>query len=212
VTDDADNLSRPAADDPAPQQEPDPRRGPSYLLSLLILVVLVSGVLAFINFVLLPQRKSTINEHHQTKWPNPMEFDERDYSNPHRTQAIQNLEILAAALLQYREGPMGGGLRWPQDLDELKMLGLLDDDYEFTGILSGAALVYQPEMPPSYAPERWALVHDVEVGWIYPRIGGRPVRGAVSAAVILGDGTVELVEGDDIQLYGGLRGSIGASR
>lgn len=128
------------------------------------------------------------------------------YRNPpvDRKSATSRLQQLADALLAYREGPLGGGVRWPGTLDELKFAGLLPEDFKFEGELSRAPLIYQPDMPMRHDPERWVMVQDAEIGWVRSRHQYRASRGMVCAAVILGDGTVKLIEGDELQLYGGL--------
>jgi hypothetical protein len=142
-------------------------------------------------------------DNHVTRWPaetppDPCGARQGDYE-----EAVAHMRELAAALLQYREGSMGGGVRWPGGLDELQMAGMLEADWDFSGVLSGQPIVYQPEMPIGHDPERWVMCHDIELGRRRTQTGFA-FMGPRAAAVILGDGSVKLIEGDDLLTYGGL--------
>lgn len=183
---------------PLESRQPPPRSRtlPALLITALVAAATAGVVWAYVLSMDTPAQR--VSEH-------PPRFED-PYSNPptDRGTAQGRLQQLAEALLAYREGPMGGGVRWPATLDELKYAGLLPEDFRFDGELSGLPLVYQPDMPLRHDPERWVMVQDAEVGWVRSRNQYRPSRGMVCAAVILGDGTVKLLEGDELQLYGGL--------
>ena len=105
---------------------------------------------------------------------------------------------------------MGDGLRWPASVDELRNAGMLDADYDATGMLSGREIVYQPEKPIRLDPERWVMCYDVEIGWMRSPNGFR-VKGPRAAVVILGDGTVKLLKDDELENYAGLNLQVDAS-
>jgi hypothetical protein len=67
-------------------------------------------------------------------------------------------------------------------------------------------------MPIGHDPERWVMCYDVEIGWHRRAATGYSVNGPIAAAVILGDGTVKLIEGDDLEKYGGLNFQVDATR
>jgi hypothetical protein len=178
-----------------------PARGGNILL--LVALFSLSGVAAGGAWWWM-QSRSAEPDRHVTQWPRHEDHpfyhaDDTDYE-----AATGHLRVLADALLAYREGPEGGGVRWPSDLQELHMLGLLDPDYDLTGRLSGAPIEYHPDMPIGYDPARWALCHDVEIGWRRVAGSGYAARGPRAAAVILADGTVKLLGQDELDLYGGL--------
>jgi hypothetical protein len=189
-----------------------PTRAPSGTwISLLVLAVLIAGVLVAVYYML-PQRTEPDMRHH-TRWPIEQQDGPHPYEHrrPDFAAAERHLSVLAEALLKYRDDH-GGGLRWPWQLDELRELEFLQPDFELIGKLSGRELVYQPDMPPGQPPESWVMVHDIQMGWVYPQEGGRPHQGIVAAAVILGDGTVKTLGEDDLNQYAGLQGEFGIVR
>lgn len=149
---------------------------------------------------------------HTTQWPHPhpddyYRVDEGDYD-----AAVARMQKLADALKQYRQGPEGGGVRWPNDLAELQMFGLLEPEFDLTGVLSGKAVVYQPEMPLSHDPSRWVLCHDIEIGWRMVGNTGYRNKGPRAAAVILADGSVKLLRNEELEHYGGLNLQVESAR
>ncbi|MBK8206895.1 MAG: hypothetical protein IPK87_08925 [Planctomycetes bacterium] len=182
-----------------PLEAKQPPRG-NNLVFVFILACLVAVVSGLVWVFVLPGQSNKPEREFAHEYPvDPWQNPPTD-----RNAAIAHLQTLADALLAYREGPMGGGVRWPATLDELKYAGLLPEDFALVGQLSGRPLAYQPTMPMGHDPERWVMVHDVETGWVRSRVNYRATKGLVCAAVILGDGTVRIIEGEDTNLYGGL--------
>jgi hypothetical protein len=131
--------------------------------------------------------------------------DARQRAHARQQDALARLEELAHALRRYRDGPLGGGLRWPMALDELNFAGLTGPEVTFTGVLSGRPLLWQPEAPPGHDPARWVMCADVEVGWVHGGYRGfRAAQGIRGAAVILGDGNVRWLEAGEFSMYGGI--------
>jgi hypothetical protein len=180
---------------PLEARRPTPRG--RHALGVLVLLCVAGMTAAVVWLVILPhqgQRPRQIENHP------PLDR----YGNPRvdHDGALERMHKVAAALESYRY-TMGGGVRWPGTLDELKYAGLIDADFDLTGLLSGELLVYQPQMPFGHDPERWVMVHDIEYGRVRSRgYGAR--HGIVSAVVILGDGTVCMLDGKDEEMYGGL--------
>jgi hypothetical protein len=184
------------------------RRG-SNLLMLFILGCLMAVVTGITLYWLDANKPDP--DPHVTQWPREIPPD-----TDHRTQgdydaALAHMQQLANALLQYRDGPNGGGVRWPDDFPVLQDAGMLDANWNFNGVLSGQRIAYQPEMPIGHDPERWVMCHDVEMGR-YRTNAGYAAMGPRAAAVILADGTVKLIEGDELETYGGLNLAVSAGR
>ncbi len=176
-----------------------PTRGNNLVL-VFILACLVVAVCGLVWMFVLPGQDAKPGREFAHEFPaDPWQNPPTD-----RNAAVAHLQTLADAMLAYREGPMGGGVRWPATLDELKYAGLLPEDFALAGLLSGQSLAYQPMMPMGHDPERWVMVHDVEIGWVRSRVSRRAFKGMVCAAVILGDGSVRIIEGEDTNLYGGM--------
>jgi hypothetical protein len=91
------------------------------------------------------------------------------------------------------------------------MAGMLEQDWNFNGMLSGEPVVYQPEMPIGHDPERWVICHDTELGRRRTQ-SGYTTTAPLAAVVILADGSVKLIEGNELLTYGGLNLGIGAGR
>lgn len=150
---------------------------------------------------------------HTTTWPNPHDdeyyrVDKGDYD-----AALAQMQKLADAMNNYRQDPAGGGgVRWPNELGELQMLGMLEPDFDMVGTLSGEPIVYQPDMPINHDPSRWVLCHDIEIGWRMVGNTGYRNKGPRAAAVILGDGTVKLLEREELEHYGGLNLQVESTR
>lgn len=202
---------KPVSEVPLVSNQPAPRRGNNLLLLFMLgcLATLIGGGVWFWLKSSRPQPAP-----HVTQWPRnnphgefPYGEDGGDYEG-----ALARMQKLADALNSYREDPtMGGGVRWPSSLEELPMAGLLEQDFEFTGLLSGKPIVYQPEMPIGHDPARWVLCHDLEIGWRRQQGTGYAVNGPRAAAVVLADGSVKLLEGDELEMYGGLNLLTGAA-
>ncbi|KAA0208646.1 hypothetical protein EDM80_15350 [bacterium] len=127
-----------------------------------------------------------------------------------KEESLARVQALADALLAYRER-LGGGLRWPSSLEELKQTGFLPDDFDLRGPISQAPLAYQPDMPPSYDPGLWVLVHDRLEGRAAGR--GRLVQKATLGAVVMfADGSVRFLDEKEVTQYGGLSPSSQPSR
>lgn len=179
-----------------------PKRPGQGILLLFILTCMIAAVLTSVWFFILPQRAEP-EPNHVTQWPHGFEVEPWASHQADYDAALAKMRKLADALLAYRDSH-GGGVRWPMALEDLQYVGLLAADFEFDGLLSGAALVYQPEMPPTHDPARWAMVHDTEVGWVRSQMQPRPYRGIRAVAAIMADGEVKLIDGEDIGMYGGL--------
>lgn len=178
------------------------------LLTFLILCVLIASVSVGTYFWLDPFKRA--DNFHHTQWPNGMPEDHYQ-PDPGHSEAVARMQVLADALLQYRDGPLGSGMRWPMSLDELTTVGLLEPGTELNGLLSKQPLVFQPDAPIGQDPARWVICHDVELGWQRTRTGLR-VRAPVAAVVILGDGSVKLLDAEEIDLYAGLNSAHEAPR
>lgn len=127
-----------------------------------------------------------------------------------KEESLARMQALADALLAYRER-LGGGLRWPSSLDELKLTGFLPEEFDLRGPISRALLAYQPDMPPSYDPGLWVLVHDRLEGRAVGR--GRAVHKATLGAVVMfADGSVRFLDEKEVTQYGGLSPSSQPSR
>jgi hypothetical protein len=202
---------KPVSPVPLVSNQPLPRRGNNLLL-LFILACLVAVVGGGVWIWLDASRPE--HDPHVTRWGreySPDDFPYGDDKGDYQA-AKAHMQKLADALNAYREGPIGGGVRWPSQLDELQMAGLLEPEFEFGGLLSGKPIAYQPEMPIGHDPERWVLCHDIEIGWRRQQATGYAMKGPRAAVVMLADGTVKLLEGDELELYGGLNLQVGAGR
>jgi hypothetical protein len=148
---------------------------------------------------------------HVTQWPRDIEPDPNRTPEGDYDEAVAHMQQLATALCQYRDGPDGGGIRWPDNFEVLQMAGMLEAGWNFNGVLSGQPIVYQPEMPIGHDPERWVMCHDVELARRRTNSGFTTLAPR-AAAVILADGTVKLIEGEDLEIYGGLNLAVSAGR
>jgi hypothetical protein len=186
---------------PLQANTPAPRRGGN-LLFLAILLGLVAcasvGALLWVN-----AQRVDVDENYQAKWPHDVPPYRNHRSSADYDKARKHMQVLADALMKYHEGPMGGGIRWPAGVEDLRATGMLDEDYDSTGLLSGRPIIYQPEMPIGQDPERWVMCQDVEIGWIRAQNGYR-VKGPRGAVVILGDGSVKVLKQGELQNYAGL--------
>lgn len=185
-----------------------PRRG-NNLLMLFILGCLVAVVTGITLYWLDASKPGP--ETHVTQWPRDIPPDPNGNTPGDYEAALAHMHELATALLAYREGSMGGGVRWPGAMDELQMAGLLEPRWNYTGVLSGRPIVYQPEMPIGHDPERWVICHDIELSRRRTQTG-YSVLTPSAAVVILADGSVKLIEGEDLLTYGGLSHDAGAGR
>ncbi len=194
------DAKQPVSEVPLEVQRPAPRRVPPVAL-LIALSGLIAGVTAGVWFLILPDRNP--RPEHQTQWPGYLPDD--PYHNPSvdHDAALEHMKKVADAMLAFRDGP-GGGVRWPNSLDELRYSGVIEQDFSFTGPISGEPLVYHPDMPLGHDPARWVMVHDIEIGWVRSKARYYRTKGIRSAVAILGDGTVKLIEGDEIEFYAGL--------
>lgn len=122
-----------------------------------------------------------------------------------------HMEKLADALLQYRR-QFGDDVRWPATLEDLKYVGLLDAEFSLEGGLNRQPLAYAPDLPAGMDPARWAICSDVLVTRRPNRAGYGYVRAPEAAVVILGDGRVRVLQGDEIEKIGGLVYSQNAPR
>lgn len=169
---------------------------------LFALTCMIAGVLTIVWLFVLPQTRVPDRDH-VTQWPQGFEVEDWQQHTADYDAALAKMRELAHALLAYRDS-QGGGVRWPMALEELQYAGLLPPEFEFTGELSSHDLVYQPEMPPTHDPARWALVHDAELGWLRSQYRPRPYRGVRAVAAIMADGEVKLIDGEEVDMYGGL--------
>lgn len=202
---------KPVSEVPLVSSQPAPRSGNNLLLLFMLgcLVAVAGGA----TWIWLDSNRPK-HDPHVTQWPregHPGEFDFGEAHGDYKA-AQARMQKLADALLAYREGPMGGGVRWPSSFEELQMAGLVEQDFDFTGLLSGKPIAFQPEMPIGHDPERWVLCHDIEIGWRRQQGTGYAMKGPRAAVVMLADGTVKLLEGDELELYGGLNQQVGAGR
>ncbi|MCA8917859.1 MAG: hypothetical protein KDB32_02155 [Planctomycetes bacterium] len=185
---------------PLISNQPTPRRGtnvPLFFILFCLIALVAGGTLLWLD-----SQKIKLNDHN-TQWPNGNPHEFRQLPQADYTKATAHMQLLADAMLAYRESPMGGHVRWPASIDELKAAGLLDAEFEVIGQLSRRELVYQPEMPIGHDPERWVMCHDVEIGWNNTPNGFR-IKGPRAAVVILGDGSVKLLKDDELESYAGL--------
>lgn len=126
-------------------------------------------------------------------------------------QAEKHLQVLADAMRRYRD-EFGDGVRWPMTLEDLKYVDLLPRDYQFRGLLSQRPLHYAPDVPAGHDPARWAICCDVKTENRRGRNGYDVIRVPVGAVVILGDGTVRVLQERDLTAVGGLQFDQGAAR
>ena len=199
---------QPVSEVPLESAAPTPRG--RNLVYLVILAFMASSVAAAALWWLDSNRRSP--DHHTTKWPNYHDEDYYRVDAGDYDGAVARMQKLADALLQYREGPEGGGVRWPNELAELQMFGVLEPDFDMVGTLSGEPIVYQPDMPVSYDPARWVLCHDIEIGWRMVGNTGYRTKGPRAAAVVLADGTVKLLLDEELDQYGGLNLHVDSTR
>ncbi|MCA8915203.1 MAG: hypothetical protein KDB90_07315 [Planctomycetes bacterium] len=190
---------------------PQPRRGNNLVLLFMLgclMALVTGGVLYWIDATRVPP------DPHVTQWPRDIPPDNFHMPRPKGDYdaAVAHMRTLADAMNEYHDGSLGGGVRWPAALDELQMAGLLPADFDLRGALSGEPIVYQPQMPIGHDPERWVMCYDVEIGWHRQATTGYAINGPIAAAVILADGSVKLIEGDDLEKYGGLNFQVGATR
>jgi hypothetical protein len=113
--------------------------------------------------------------------------------------AKQRMDKLAESMRNYRE-QFGDGVRWPMTLEDLKFVQLLPQEYELNGVLSRRPLTYAPEVPAGFDPTRWAICCDVEPA----QRSYRGARAPGAAVVILGDGSVRVLQGDELTKIGGI--------
>ena len=180
--------------------QPPPRRG-NNLLMLFILGCLIAVVTGG-TMLWMESHKTKVREH-ETQWPHGPQLDYGQRGKVDYEEALAHMEILAIALRKYHDGPMGDGIRWPASIQELQAADLLDPEFDTTGVLSGREIVLQAQPPLRHDPERWVMCHDVEIGWMQSPTGFR-VKGPKAAVVILADGNVALLKGDELETYGGL--------
>lgn len=133
------------------------------------------------------------------------EYENYDPNEPRGNLLVskQRMEVLAESMRRYRD-EFGDSVRWPMSLEDLKFTQLLPADFEFKGVLSRKPLHYAPEVPAGFDASRWAICCDVEMAWRSNPAGYGSVRAPVAAVVILGDGTVRVLQGDEVQKIGGL--------
>ena len=196
------------SEEPLTSSAPAPR-GNNLLLLFILLCMVVSVAGGAIWWI---ERNRQQPDPHITQWPghHPEDFyrvEEGDYK-----EAEARMQKLAEALLEYRQGPEGGGVRWPNELGELQMFGMLEPDFDMIGVLSGEQIVYQRDMPINHDPSRWVLCHDIEIGWRASGNTGYRTKGPRAAAVILADGTVKLLKDDELEQYGGLNLHVDSAR
>jgi hypothetical protein len=186
-----------------------PQRRGNNLLLLFLLACLVAIVTGGTLYWLDASHESP--DTHVTRWPRDVPPDPEQERKGDYDEALKRMQTIANALLEYRDGP-GGRVRWPDNLNVLVDAGLLPADFNFRGELSGEIVVFQPEMPIGHDPERWVLCHDVEIGRRRNMQNGYVSIGPRAAAVILADGSVKLIEGDELETYGGLNLAVNAGR
>ncbi|MBZ0135526.1 MAG: hypothetical protein K8I27_04015 [Planctomycetes bacterium] len=184
-------------------------RGNNILLLVLLFSMVGSAAGVAIWWM---ERNSGQPDPHTTYWPDSHDDDYYHVDQGDYDGGQAHMRKLADALLAYRQGPEGGGVRWPNELSELRLFGLLEPDFDMTGRLSGEPVVYQPEMPINHDPSRWVLCHDIEIGWRRVANTGLSSKGPRAAVVILGDGTVKLLQGDELEYYGGLNLQVESAR
>lgn len=116
-------------------------------------------------------------------------------------QSLNYMRKVAQALLDYRDR-VGGGLRWPDQLEELRVYGMLPQDFNFVGPLGGDVIIYQPDMPLEQRPEGWVMAADIQ---LEERWGVRD-RGPRIAAVtvIFGDGRTRTLDPAEFNQFAGM--------
>lgn len=184
------------APDAQPVQPPAPPPKPRGALGTnLVILCLLLGVSIGLWFVWWRPDKDS---------PNPHTGHEFDFAEPGEVRgnlllSKQRMEKIAEALRNYRE-QFGDGVRNPLNLEDLKLVQLLPPDFEFTGLLSRRPLHYAPDVPANFDPTRWAICCDVEP----PQRMHRGPRVPLAAVVILGDGSVRVLQGEELQKVGGI--------
>lgn len=133
----------------------------------------------------------------------PRDRQEADFETGAGTDtARRRMEALAVALRRYRV-EVGDNVRWPVELEDLKHLGLIAEDFSYMGELSRRPLTWSPDFPAGHDPSRWAICCDVQMGRRYDRRRGM-ARAPIAAVVITGDGEVRVLETEDLDSVGGL--------
>lgn len=178
-----------------------PRQSGGNLLTLVILFSMIGAVTTATLILLDPFAESP--DSHVTQWPEYRHHEDFQRNASNCDEAVANMTILSEALVAYRED-FGGNLNWPANLDELEYAGLLREDFRRSGVLSDKPIVYNPEMPMGHDPSRWVIAHDTEIGWQRRMNSRYATKSPRASVVILGDGTVKLLKGDELTNYGGL--------
>lgn len=123
----------------------------------------------------------------------------------------QRMLVVADAMLKYRD-EYGDTVRWPMALEDLRHVGLISPEADLIGALSDQPLVYAPDMPAGMDPARWAVCSDVLVTRRRNRAGYGYIMSPETAVVMLADGTVRVLQGDEIEKVGGLAYNLNAPR
>lgn len=180
--------------EPVPPERPALARPRTWLVLLLIAACVLGSAVAINAWLDGGKGAST---------PEPQrQFHGRDdWRTPGRKAARQKMEKLAEALLQYREID-GAGIRWPDELEELKVAGHLEPEFGFQGPMSGREIFYQPDMPTDHDPSVWVLAHDRHV------VTRNRRTYVIGAMVILADGKVRFLNAEEVDQYPGLRSGL----
>jgi hypothetical protein len=124
--------------------------------------------------------------------------------------ALKQMGELAAALMLFRDR-MGGGMRFPDRLQDLREVELVRNDFSFIGSVSRRDIVYRPEIPPDQDPAYWVLAHDRLFGRRPNARGYGYSQGMLGAAVIFGDGKVRWLDEKEVLQFGGLSEPVAAT-
>lgn len=120
------------------------------------------------------------------------------------------MQEIASAMRIFRDTE-GGGVRFPNFLEELVELQLLPEDFDLSGPFSGGMMSYNSFTPAGENPSTWVVCFDAKITSGYNNYGRR-VKEVEIAVVILGDGTAKVLTSQELNGYGGVERHLGFAR
>ncbi|MEE9312876.1 MAG: hypothetical protein V3V10_10765 [Planctomycetota bacterium] len=123
---------------------------------------------------------------------------------------LWHMQEIASAMRTFRSNE-GGGVRFPNFLEELVELQLLPEGFDLSGPFSGSAMSYDSFTPAGENPSTWVVCFDAKITSGYNSYGRR-VKEVDVAVVILGDGTARLLTSQELTGYGGVERHLGFAR